>query len=179
VLAKEQVWRASKFNWRFLLSRRELDLIRPEDQKGFGRNMTYFYAQSQKMQVLLAQTSVLSLGAAILSGIMGFCIPFLLAPYVDRGASIFKIETGVPFGLWMTNLAEHPWYFLPRMAWSALLAFCLLSGILALGLTSKKPYGLRTSQLILLLLMGPFRKDIPDYDPKQVPPSVTVLQWDD
>jgi hypothetical protein len=31
VLAKEQVWRASKFNWHLLLSRRELDLIRPED----------------------------------------------------------------------------------------------------------------------------------------------------
>jgi hypothetical protein len=249
VLAKEQVWRASEFHWRVLLSRRELDLIRPEEQKTFGRNMTYFYAQSQTMQELLARISVLSLGAGILSLIIGFCIPFLLAPYypplyggksadsTDNTAAPYyhptpstsksnstaspttnpragtatpyyptpsagstaasgttppssepsgasssvssqvsglssKVETGVPVGFWMTYLAERPWYFVPRMVGSALLAFCVLCGILALGLTSKKPFGLRTSQLILRLLMGPFGKDIPDYDPKWVPPNV-------
>ena len=88
--------------------------------------MTYFYAQSQQMQALLVQTSVLSLGAAILSLIMGFCIPFFLAtfyaPVPYSPASIApsndqssapssapsKIETGVPIGLWMTYLAGRP-----------------------------------------------------------------------
>jgi hypothetical protein len=61
VRAKEQLWRMSRFSWRRLLSRRELDLLTKEDRQGFGRNMTFYLLQSERMQQLLRATETASL----------------------------------------------------------------------------------------------------------------------
>ena len=53
VRVKEQLWRMSRFSWRRLLSRRELDLLTDEDRKGFGHNMAFYLLQSERMQRLL------------------------------------------------------------------------------------------------------------------------------
>jgi hypothetical protein len=45
-------WR-TYFDWRNLLSRRELDLLTGEDRIKFGRNMAYYLANSERAQLFL------------------------------------------------------------------------------------------------------------------------------
>lgn len=50
LLAKEQLWRKTRFSPHFLLSSRELDLLTESDRKKFGRNMAYYLANSERGQ---------------------------------------------------------------------------------------------------------------------------------
>jgi hypothetical protein len=59
VRAKEQKWRTSDFDWRNLLSRRELDLLTGEDRSKFGRNMAYYLANSERAQLFLRTTDTM------------------------------------------------------------------------------------------------------------------------
>lgn len=67
VRAKEQLWRTSRFPWRRLLSRRELDLLTEEDRKGFGRDMAYYHIQSERMQRLLRTAQIVGSGTFIIA----------------------------------------------------------------------------------------------------------------
>ena len=163
VRAKEQVWRASGFSWQNLLSRREHDLLMPEDRKGFGRNMSYYLAQSEAMQKLLGTTNRLSVGVWLLAFSLGTWAALALA----QGQ--FRDDDKPP----LYFMLLHLW---PRWGVRAaliiplfLVLFAIMGGI---WLYRDRPYGVRLLQLSTLVLAGPLRSDIRDYDPsKDTAPS--------
>lgn len=164
VLAKEQIWRASGFNWRSLLSPRELELVLPEDRKNFGRNMTYYYGQSQKMQQLLRSFRSRFRWALLPSLLVGFLASFLLAPFQYRDT--FESVIGVPWGSWQLYFQKNPlWIILTTILYGAI-ALTFIYGILVLTASSEeRPYGVITRDLPFIF--GPLRRQILDYDPNE------------
>jgi hypothetical protein len=49
IYAKEQLWRKSGFDYRNLLSQRELDLVTESDRERFGRQMAFYYTNSVRL----------------------------------------------------------------------------------------------------------------------------------
>lgn len=149
VRAKEQLWRTSKFRWRRLLSRRELDLLTEEDRKGFGRSMAFYLLQSERMQRFLRTVEIgapvtLVLAVAAVFGFYVFGMGWTLR---DTPNFIEAMVLTYSFlGVWM----------LFAFVWSAIVA-------------RDKPYGVRLFQVFMLTLYGPFRPDIHDYDPDEEP----------
>lgn len=150
LLAKEQLWRTSKFPWRLLLSRRELDLLTPEDQKGFGRNMAFYLIQSERMQRLLRSTQIL---AAVM-----FVVGFITMLFLYSNTLKYALAEGSPIMVLIiiVNSAIGAWMF-----------SVLSRGIVAA--IQDKPYGLRLLQLFNLSLYGPLQLGISDYDPDKKP----------
>jgi cellulose biosynthesis protein BcsQ len=142
VRAKEQLWRTSKFNWRLLLSRRELDLLTEEDQKDFGRNMTYYLTQSKLMQRFLRNTQFV--GLAVYN--MSFIALFYVLKVDFMNASIY--------------LAIIIMVVVMSTAWVSSLFMRII-----VTMFQEKPYGLGRGELLELSLYGPFRPEISDYDP--------------
>jgi MinD-like ATPase involved in chromosome partitioning or flagellar assembly len=147
VRAKEQLWRMSRFRWRRLMSRRELDLLTDEDRKGFGRNMAFYLVQSERMQRLLRITNIagpvtLVLAAAAVSGFFGIRTEWFVKyrPSLDLAMKIIYSFLGV-------------WMFL----------VVVISGIVV----RDEPYGVRLPQVLSLVLAGPLRRDIRDYEPDE------------
>ncbi len=150
VRAKEQLWRSSQFQWRRLLSRRELDLLTDEDKKGFGRNMAYYLSQSERMQRVLRLTDTggpVSLLVAIVAVVVFFIIFF------SREMSLNYLFSSRMM-LWRMGTVSLAMWISFAFVWSAV-AF------------RDKPYGLKRSQVFILMLLGPFRIDIRDYDPNE------------
>lgn len=147
VRAKEQLWRKSKFKWRYLLSRRELDLLNDQDRKEFGRNMTYYLRQSEHMQRILRTVDIGSLLSPILAIMIGLGYYYgIISPMYEKmdfipTRSIMILIYGI-FSVW----------FGFAMVWSAIM-------------TRDRPYGVRLMDLTFLTIRGPFRTDIRDYDP--------------
>jgi cellulose biosynthesis protein BcsQ len=141
VRAKEQLWRGSGFFWRHLLSRRELDLLTDADRKGFGRNMAYYLANSERMPNFLRWLD------------FAFAIDLLLGSVAAAAFYYFYPKNEPP----AISLVISLYVF---MMVNILLA---LSWSLVTG--GSRPYGLPLSQVFRLTLLGPFRRDIADYDP--------------
>jgi MinD-like ATPase involved in chromosome partitioning or flagellar assembly len=155
ISSKEQLWRGSKFRWRFLLSRRELDLLTGEDRKGLGRNMQFYLVESERMRKFLARVRVLRL------------LP-LVAPIVLSLALLF-------FNAWRFERPLYTYYFvremLPLMVVEALAIWAI---VLVLPNLFDKPYGLRAADIFLLSSGLGFSAEIRDYDPQEGPPHFKV-----
>lgn len=144
VRAKEQLWRTSKFSWRLLLSRRELDLLTESDRKSFGRNMAYYLIQSERMQQLLRRAQFIGPGTFVVLLVAFASIIILLPNLRDRLHEVswqLGLIYGI-FGLWL-----------------------LLVFIWSLIAVQDRPHGVRTAQVFNIFMRGPLRPDIPDYDP--------------
>jgi hypothetical protein len=147
VRAKEQLWRKSTFSWRRLLSRRELDLITDEDQKGFGRNMAFYMLESKRMQRFLRKADT------------GAVVNLVLAAAVSLGLYVLglKDRASVPFMISNAQMADSVYVFL--IAWPV---FAFIWGAFV---ARDRPYGLRWPRVFMLTLLGPLRGDIRDYEP--------------
>jgi hypothetical protein len=156
VRAKEQLWRTSKFAWRRLLSRRELDLLTSEDRAGFGRNMAFYLVQSERMQHLLRTAEI--------GGLVSFAFGVAFLLYV-LWISLYS-PSPVPFEL---RLREFYSMTAPYVlsASIGIWTFFLLVWSFVVG--RARSYGVRLSQVFILTLRGPFRPDIRDYDPAEEP----------
>jgi hypothetical protein len=143
LLAKEQLWRKSDFRFRRLLSRRELDLVTELDRAQFGRNMSYYYTQSKRLQEFLPKARNMGL---LSWGLLISAILLQLAPSF--------LVSGIP---------QLPLYSLAReFSLGTALAgvgVALLGGFWA----RDRPYGMKLSDAFFLVIFWPVFQDPPDY----------------
>lgn len=148
VRAKEQLWRTLGFHWRWLLSRRELDLLTEEDRKGFGRDMAFYHIQSERMQQLLRTAQTVGLAMFSLALLFSaFLLFFLSLPgFSTNNLVLISVSPFVFLGLWILLV--------------------LVSSILT---ARDRPYGVRPLQVSRLYLYGPFGPEISDYEAGETP----------
>ena len=142
--AKEREWRRSDFDWRLLLSRRELDLLTDEDRTQFGRSMSFYVAQSEKTYPYLRTID----------------LTFVIM-LVASAASTFLVASFA-----VSNHLVRSYQDLISIAFAAVLLLFMLIWVLGgaiVGRAPGKPYGLRLLQVLSLTLRGPFRSEIHDY----------------
>jgi hypothetical protein len=161
VMAKEQQWRESKFYWRKLLSRREVDLLTDEDRTSFGRNMAYYYANSVRahrflraidLAAITVYLLILPIGAAIyvLSSTYGQIADKFLPPYNE---TFYGIDS-----VFLRLLIEGLWV---GLGW-LLIGVLLSVPVYRFG---DRPYGMRLHHVFRLVMAGPTRTDeIHDYE---------------
>lgn len=144
VRKKEQVWRASDFYWRRLLSSREVELLTAEDKDSFGRGMSYYLGQSEKMQALLKRARLT--GPLILAGLLILLI-----------ALISALKEPLLFSPWSIIYKPGPYILGFVLLW-------LLVVFIASLVASPTPHGIKRIQVFKLFLMGPFHAEVPDYN---------------
>jgi hypothetical protein len=140
--AKEQEWRTTGFNWRNLLSRRELDLLTDKDRNAFGRNMTYYLVNSERGQRLF-RTVDIAFVATWLMAILFWAWDYIL---------ISNRSTLTDLGFVLVYLLTFGSLFVP------ILIGAIVSWI------AEKPYGMRPVQIISLVIRGPFKPSVYDYE---------------
>jgi cellulose biosynthesis protein BcsQ len=150
VRAKEQLWRTSKFQWRHLLSRRELDKLTEEDRKGFGRNMTFYLIQSERMQRLFRTAQQVGSSAFVLAFVV-FIIFILFSPEM-RSSLVSEPALG-KLGVFVILVIGGS-------------IFSVLARSIV-AVVQDKPDGIRPLQLLIISLYGPFRPEIRDYHPDE------------
>ncbi len=146
IRAKEQLWRTSGFNWRLLLSRRELDLLVDEDRKEFGRNMAYYHFQSERMQLVRRSAEAIGWGAPFLATLI---VGAFVVGMLEWWVATVPNPTTVAFAAY----AIVPVWLVVVIVWNALAV-------------RERPYGLGLWHLARLSLRGPFLPTIPDYEAK-------------
>lgn len=147
VLAKEQLWRSQQFPWDTLLSRRELDLLTQRDRTSFGRNMAFYVLQSERIHSLLR------------SGDRAYALSFLIpALFVLLGLLIDRASS---FGYPMHSVFQ--WDYIVTSASCGWLVS--LFGFIAFAFfRTDAPYGVGFWKTVVLILTGPARPMIKDYD---------------
>jgi hypothetical protein len=141
VRAKEQLWRRSSFSWRVLLSRRELDLLTPEDRSEFGRSMEYYLLNSERAHRLFSLTD---------------CAVAVVWPLM----ALFT------YGSYLFLKDIMPREFLPALLFSiAALWFALVSLFYSVVISAllEKPYGLALGDVFYRVMLSPFRPEIRDH----------------
>lgn len=144
VFAKEQLWRTSGYRWRNLLSRRELDLLVEEDRKSFGRNMSYYHAQSVRMHTLFRATER---GGPTLSF-----------------AAFVAVALFVVFGLgwWRTRVPAN--IELAGALYAFVVVWLALAVVWSVVVGRDVPQGVTWGDIVVLSIYGPFRPPIREYE---------------
>jgi hypothetical protein len=150
VRSKEQIWRTSDFNWRYLMSARELDLLTDEDRSSFGRNMSFYYNNSLRMRTFVKATD------------RAFLICWLIPILLYTAYFVFFRNR---FGLIPREMSPDPLEMI-----QALGSFPIIY-IGCWGLTSllysrlpDKPYGMSLLAVARNILLGPLRAEVSDYE---------------
>jgi cellulose biosynthesis protein BcsQ len=151
LIAKEQVWRRRNFSWRYLLSRRELDLLTDDDRKQFGRNMAYYISNSERAQRHIRTLSI----AFVLN-----CVLVLIICYFFFVPAVRLIEPVNSAVIGISILLT-----IPVALWAI---FGILGGSLV-NLLGNPPYGFQVSDSISRVLTGQLGGRIRDYDPEDTP----------
>ncbi len=141
--AKEQLWRRSRFQWPFLLSSRELDLITGDDREKFGRNMSYYVSQSERTHEYFG-TIDKTFGAVLLApvGFTFFIAQLFLINYKFNQVSVITLVASFLFSFLIS------WIIGSMFAYRA----------------PSKPHDIELKQVLRLTLLGPFRPNIIDYN---------------
>jgi hypothetical protein len=142
VLEKEQLWRVSGFSWRYLLSRRELDLFTDGDRKDFSRNMAYYFANSQRGQSFFRSLDF----AFVLNCILSALMLWVAYPSLKNLSPITQL-----FPLLVILTFAITWLLLAFV--SAVVAILLLN----------PPHGVRLFEVVNILSIRPMRGYIRDY----------------
>jgi cellulose biosynthesis protein BcsQ len=160
LLAKEQLWRSANFKWQLLLSRREVDLLKDPDKAGFGRNMSYYLAQSERMQEMLRRTEFRGVMCYVVSLLIGTAMFFMVdvARYAERAPITITWAQAIGYFEPIVVLGIVGYYSF--FAW-------LVAVLVTTGITRPyKPYGVGMLTLMVFVMLGPFRREIRDYEPK-------------
>jgi cellulose biosynthesis protein BcsQ len=144
VLAKEQKWRHQGFDYRLLLSRRELSMLTPGERGSFGRHVAFYLDNSERVHSFLRSFDWIWAGSILL----GF------------------ISTGVGY-LVLLNTSDNKYQFINLL----ITIFCVVwvISVLVCGILAQRsqnaPYGVTLGQALRLALVGPFDLGIRDYIP--------------
>lgn len=182
VLAKEQVWRSLNFNWRHLLSQRELDMLTESDRKGFGRTVSYYVLQSERAVTFFSAMNkyfLLNILFGILVGLSYYGIQYLslnnelvtsVGPASAASSPGFASSPSLSIGSPSSGSALRQssyWQQQVKMmaVWIGITAWVIAAILVgALQRSSKDaPYGLRAIEAFSLSFLGPFRPPIQDY----------------
>lgn len=155
LIAKEQIWRSSRFSWKYLMSRRELDLLTDDDRKRFGRNMMYYVANSERGQRYIR---VLSIAFALIPISIAGIMYVFLQPIASLWSEMFGI----------INSGMRIFVFFSVTALTFWAAFGIVGGSL-IGSLANPPYGFRVIDSISRLLIGQLSGRIRDYNPDDAP----------
>lgn len=147
VIAKQQVWRKSKFNWRFLLSRHELDLVTDSDTRTFGRDVNMFITQSRRAH---------SLFRFIDRAFFACFAAFILIGLNYRTLYWYREDATVRSSIGRILPSPEVMLALP-------VAALVMIGLIA-SVRDNLPYGVSSLMVIRLTLAGPFRSKIRDYE---------------
>jgi cellulose biosynthesis protein BcsQ len=173
VYAKEVVWRKSGYYYRNLLGRRELQLIKPDEQSGFGRQMSFFYSNSQLFPGFRETTN--SIFVWFWSGMLGLAGVQLSSLYTERlydnwryrDSSLKYPDSSLRYPGSDTLLLEllSPQFHNLLMV-SLLIVFAAVIGfrVLRAGRSASKPYGMGLRDVVRLSILGPLARDIEDID---------------
>jgi cellulose biosynthesis protein BcsQ len=150
VISKEQLWRASDFHWRLLLSRREVELVTDGDQLKFGRNVNMYIVQSKRAQSFLKYLDRMYYGSLLIAFV---CSPTFIHLYYGGGPIPESVGYMVRYGM-------------PIVVglFAVLFVLSLLLSALFGNLRTDLPYGMSPFQTFRLMILGPFRGRIRDYD---------------
>ena len=147
LLEKEQLWRKYEFDPAFLLSRREIDLLAESDRKSFGRNMTYYLANSERGQRYFSY-----LGMNFVLNVILTLAVSILVYWISSSQKIF-IPSELPFVI--AGVAISTW---------------VVSAVLGgLALPSFGPYGVRFMDTFGRLVSGGIFVPIRDFDRSRDP----------
>jgi cellulose biosynthesis protein BcsQ len=143
LLAKEQLWRKSAFSSRILLSSRELDLLTDTDRKRFGRNMAYYFANSERGQRYFRILSIaIAFNCALVAILFFFLISYAVS--IDMAKlTEFMFGSAIVCGI----------------SWGIL---AVLAGSLASWL-GRPPYGVNLGESIVRMLTCQIGRETPDY----------------
>ena len=147
--AKEQLWRQSQFDWRLLLSRRELELLTNKDREEFGRNMSYYVAQSEKIYAYLRITDLMFVVIFVSAGVFAW----LSVEWLWRNTNLIGNESQI--------VVSGIFAFVGLIEIISIIASAILSR------APGRPHGLKLIQLLRFIWLGPFRSEIEDYNPKR------------
>ncbi len=147
IYAKEVQWRNEGFRYANLLSRRELQLITPDERTKFGRQMAFFHANSELVPKFREKT-------------------FVIFTYIWGGLLLL-----VTSPVWLSMIRrfgmESDPYFVSNVIGLGAVVFTIgiALGMLALYRSTSRPYGTALPVVVKLCLFGPLVPEIRDYRP--------------
>jgi ABC-type branched-subunit amino acid transport system permease subunit len=110
--------------------------------------MSFYLAQSERMQQLLRMVN--------LGGLISF-----LSPGLGALAYYFFFARFTAYDYY------HPIAAKVSISLVFFVAWLLLALILSIGLIRTNPYGMQLNQVFILIVSGPFRSDVADFDPNE------------
>jgi cellulose biosynthesis protein BcsQ len=147
--AKEVIWRNNGYRYRDLLSRRELQLITPEERSKFGRNMTFYHANSGLAAGFRGRATAV-FGMFWIS----FVLLVLLSVFLPGLIGYFRDSPGY---------LNHDTATQVTGALLIVVWFAAAFGALILYRSDAKPYGLSLLTLLFFCVLGPLAPEIKDY----------------
>jgi cellulose biosynthesis protein BcsQ len=151
LFAKEHMWHGNGYRWRDLMSRRELDLITQSDRAGFGRTMSYYVAQSERVHTFTRQLDM------ALLGIIGVVVSMLAYWYYRYFVAFDVLALEMSYSA-LTREREQV-----AMIISALTSFTPFLFAAFLNRSPNKPHGVGMVSVLSMLVLGPLRGEIRDY----------------
>jgi cellulose biosynthesis protein BcsQ len=173
IYAKEVLWRSSDFRYPHLLSRRELQLVTPGEKTEFGRQMSFFHANSELFQHFQELTLRIFMWIWIsLACFFALQILTLLFHHIDRPSVAGAYSPGLRI---LTHDLALPVLSGLTVLLPPLMLAGLLLGMLAAHRSRLKPYGIRFRDIFRLSLFGPLAADIGDYRPDDATRAASAM----
>jgi cellulose biosynthesis protein BcsQ len=152
IYAKEVLWRKSGFRYRHLLSRRELQLITAEDRQQFGRQMGFFYSNSEifySFQEKINRNFVFNVVFASIILVVYLVAQQLRVHYYDLDGSVAPLFRIISYNV-------------PILVVIILELLVLVQFFLAFR-SRYKPYGITIFDVLKLSILGPLSSEIQDF----------------
>jgi hypothetical protein len=163
IYAKEVIWRRSNYNYRNLLGRRELQQITADEQSEFGRQMAFFHANSQLFSSFRERTNNIFVWLWV--GFMGLIALQLAELYLRRFPGIFFRSSLQDFRSSLEDLLLNEQFVTGFLISLQMVFFVVIAvRVLSAYRSPMKPYGMRLYDVMLLSLIGPFGREIKDFD---------------
>jgi cellulose biosynthesis protein BcsQ len=158
VYAKEGIWRRSGWNYRNLLSTRELHLIKPQEVSEFGRNMAFFFKNSQDYISFRLYTNT-TFYWSIISLVVSSIIYILVLKYINYSLPIGNSPSTLSEAKMMAAAQE--------MRTTAMLVILIWPPILFVSriflAAQHRPHGVTLTDILLFSFLGPFSPGIRDF----------------
>lgn len=157
---KEVLWRRSGYRYWDLLSQRELQLVSAEDKAQFGRQMSFFYATSERFPEF--QERVNSLFTWIWGGFLAIFLTALVSYYLMDWVRFPESESWLYDNARVRASLRNIAQVLPVMM--TVFIFIVTSiKTFSLHRSPSKPYGVRFIDVVFRSILGPMAPEISDY----------------
>jgi MinD-like ATPase involved in chromosome partitioning or flagellar assembly len=160
IYAKEIIWRTRDYDYRNLLSQRELQLITPKERESFGRQMSFYHDNSERFLGFRQTTN--GIFFLIWVGLMAVPAPSWAAAYLWQLVR-FNAEATPP----AHSTFDVPVLIVGIFAWLIIVTARIFSA----HQSTSRPYGMRLMDVFRLSFLGPLTSDVRDYSADAKPPA--------